>query len=188
GGFLVAFGVLLCYAVGEVVPLRAAWSPERVGASGSRSLLRPLVAAGVVAAACTLLNPWGWRLPVHLISFFTIHGPALRATTEFAPAAADDRAGLALFVFTGLCIAGVACGLRAGGLRSRAPGRGAVRPGGIPAGPFYPATLLALALTTAMAFASIRHVEVMAVFGALVISGGSSSLLRARSDGPTLDK
>src|SRR5204862_20937 len=79
-----------------------------------------LVAAGIVAAACTLLNPWGWRLPAHLISFFTIHGPALKATTEFAPAAADDRAGLALFIFTGLCIAGVVCGLRG----AERPGRG----------------------------------------------------------------
>jgi len=188
GGFLVAFGVLLCYGLGEVVALQAAPSPERAGAPGSRSLVRPLVAAGVVAAACTLLNPWGWRLPAHLISFFTIHGPALKATTEFAPAAADDRAGLALFVFTGLCIAGVVCGLRAAPFPSQAALRGAARPGRGPTGPFHPGTLLALALTTAMAFASIRHVELMTLFGALVISGGVSSLLRARSDGPTRDQ
>ncbi len=188
GGFLVAFGVLFCYGLGEVLATRAARSPDGAGTSGSRSLVRPLVATGAVSAACTLLNPWGWRLPRHLIAFFAFHGPALAATTEFAPAAADDRAGVALFVFTGLCLAGVACGLRAAVLEKGTPASGAARPGRIPIGPFHPGTLLALALTTAMAFASIRHVEVMAIFGALVISGGVSSLLRLRLDGPTRDR
>jgi len=188
GGFLIAFGALVGYGVGEILATSAPRWPQGAGTSRSRSLVGPLLTTGVAAAACTLLNPWGWRLPVHLISFFTFHGPALAATTEFAPAAADDRAGVALFVFTGLCIAGVTCGLRAAALEKGAPGSGAARPGRIPKGRFHPGTLLALALTTAMAFASIRHVEVMAIFGALVISGGVSSLLRVRCDRPTRDQ
>src|SRR5262249_44193369 len=47
--------------------------------------------------------------------------------------------------------------------------------------PWHPATLLALGLTTLMAFTSIRHVEVMVIFGAMVISGGLSALLRRRA-------
>jgi hypothetical protein len=188
GGFLVAFGVLFCYGLGEVLTGRIAGPPDGPVTSGSRSMVGALAATGIVSAACTLVNPWGWRLPRHLISFFAFHGPALAATTEFAPAAADDRAGLALFVFTGLCIAGLACGLRAAALEKGAPASGTACPGRTSARPFHPGTILALALTTAMAFSSIRHVEVMAIFGALVISGGMSLLLRLRLDGPTRDR
>ncbi len=170
GGFLVAFGVLACYVIGAAVAGRA-----------GRSLLPPLLGTFAGAAVCVLVNPWGWRLPRHLIAFFTFHGPALRNTSEFAPAAVDDRAGVALFVFAGLCATGIACGLRAS-----AAERGGRAIENLPAcgalGPFHPGTLLALALTTVMALASIRHVEVMVIFGALVVSGGLSPFLRLKAD------
>jgi len=155
GGFLLAFAVLACYGLGVCLAGRA-----------GRSLLPPLVAAFAGSGLCVLVNPWGWRLPRHLVAFFAFHGPALRATSEFAPVAAD-RAGIALFLFAALCAGAIACGLR-----------GALVP-------FHPGTLLALALTTAMAFRSIRHVEVMVIFGAIVISGGLSPFLRARVDPQT---
>lgn len=163
GGFLVAFVVLGCYVAGSLLPAR---SLSEYSAPSGRPLRAPLLAAFAASGACILINPWGWRLPRHLLSFFGARGPALRATSEFAPAAFDDRAGAALLVFLALCVAGVVCGFRA-----RLP--------------FHPGTLLALAVTTVMAFLSIRHVEVMVVFGALVISGGASALLRLRADAPT---
>jgi len=170
GGFLVLFGVLACYGLGALLSRGA-----------PRALLLPLLGTFAGAAACVLVNPWGWRLPGHLIAFFAFHGPALRATSEFMPAAADDRAGVALFVFAALCAAGIACGLRA----RAAQAIGLSGPGGrAPAwtGPLHPGVLLALALTTAMAFRSIRHVDVMAIFGALVISGGLSRLMQSLPD------
>src|SRR3989442_1715473 len=170
GGFLVAFGILACYALGVSFAGRA-----------GRSLLPSLLATSAGAAVCVLVNPWGWRLPQHLIAFFAFHGPALRATSEFAPAAIDDRAGVALFVFVGLCAAGIFLGLRAG-IAERS-GRVAAESRTLDArGPFHPGTLLALALTTVMAFASIRHVRGLVVFGGPVISGGLSSYVRLKAD------
>ena len=154
GGFLVAFVALGCYLAGALLTPRG------------RSLAVPLLLTIAASLAGILINPWGWRLPRHLIVFFASKGPALRATTEFAPAAFDDRAGAALLIFLGLCAAGLYGSLRA---------KSAPRPG----------TLLALGVTAAMAFLSIRHVEVLVVFGALVISGGFSALLRNHADSPT---
>ena len=154
GGFLVAFVALGCYGAGALMTPRG------------RSLFVPLLLTSAASLACILINPWGWRLPRHLITFFASKGPALRATTEFAPAAFDDRAGVALLIFLALCAAGLHASYRA---------RSSPRPG----------TLLALGVTAVMAFLSIRHVEVVVVFGALVISGGASALLRRKSDAPT---
>jgi len=184
GGFLVAFVVLGCYLAGALLHPRG------------RPLLGPLLAAGAVSGACILINPWGWRLPRHLIAFFGSKGPALRATSEFAPAAFDDRAGAALLAFLVLCVAGIVCGLLwrpasrneppRGGTASAAPRNGtgsAARPGAADM-PFHPGTLLALAVTVVMALLSIRHVEIMTVIGALVISGGASAFLRLKADAP----
>lgn len=154
GGFLVAFVALGCYAAGALLTSRG------------RSLLVPLLLASAASLACTLVNPWGWRLPLHLLGFFASKGPALRATTEFAPAAFDDRAGVALLIFLALCAAGIVCGYL---------GRSVPHPG----------TLLALGVSALMALLSIRHVEVLVVFGALVISGGASAMLRVKADAPT---
>jgi len=170
GGFLVAFGILACYALGVCL-----------AAGAGRAFLPPLLATFAGAAACVLVNPWGWRLPRHLVTFFAFHGPALRATSEFAPAVVDDRAGVALFVFIGLCTAGIGLGLRAGAAEESGRAAVASRARGA-LGPFHPGTVLALALTTAMAVRSIRHVEVMAVFGALVTSGGLSSYLKLKAE------
>lgn len=163
GGFLVAFVVLACYLAGALLLAR------------TRPLGAPLLATVAASGACILVNPRGWRLPMHLISFFGSKGPVLEATSEFAPAAFDDRAGAALLVFLGLCAAGLACGFQA---------RAALR-NGPAAMPFHPGMLLALAVTTAMAFLSIRHVEVMGVFGALAVSGGISALLRRKPGAAT---
>jgi hypothetical protein len=181
GGFLVAFGVLGCYGLG-VVPAFRESRPRGAGPSGAGGLLLPLAGTFVAAGAAVLVNPWGWRLPRHLLAFFAVHGPALKATSEFAPVAVDDRAGVALLVFAGLCATGIVCGLRAavpegsGGPAPAKPRAHALF------GPFHPGTLFSLALTTVMALASIRHVEVMAIFGAIIISGGLSAFLRTRVD------
>lgn len=154
GGFLVAFVLLGCQVAGALLTSRG------------RPLLVPLLVTSAASLACILINPWGWRLPRHLVGFFASKGPALRATTEFAPAAFDDRAGAALLIFLVLCAAGLLCGYRA------------------PSVP-RPGTLLALGVTAVMALLSIRHVEVLVIFGALVISGGASALLRLKADAPT---
>src|SRR2546428_2938904 len=167
GGFLVAFVVLACYGAGALITTLSRGTASRPAAARARSLLPPLAATCLAAAACALVNPWGWRLPRHLFSFFAHRGPALKATTEFAPAEFDDRAGAAFLVFLALSVAGIVCAARPGAPRP-APGS-APPPDASP--PFLPGTLLALGVTTAMAFVSIRHVEVMVIYGALVISG-----------------
>ncbi|OLD66305.1 MAG: hypothetical protein AUI47_00195 [Acidobacteria bacterium 13_1_40CM_2_68_5] len=168
GGFLVAFIVLACYTAGTLIAALPRGTASRPGAARARSLLTPV-------------NPWGWRLPRHLLSFFARRGPALRATAEFAPAALDDRAGAALLVYLALVVAGIV-----GAARAAAPGRSV---GSEPAPAAAPSmstgTLLALGATTAMAFVSIRHVEVMVIFGTLVIASGFSRYLRSRLDAGT---
>src|SRR5262245_46283363 len=130
GGFLVLFGVIACYGLGALL------------SRGAPSLFLPLLGTFALAAASVLVNPWGWRLPGHLISFFALQGPALRATSEFMPAAADDRAGLALFVFAALCAAGVVCGLRTRAARAIGrPGPEGKAPAGM--GPAHPGVLRA---------------------------------------------
>jgi len=181
GGFLVAFIVLACYAAGGLITALSREPALRPGAARARSLLPPLAATSLACAACTLANPRGWRLPWHLLSFFARRGPALKATTEFAPAALDDRAGAAFLVFLALSVAGTLCAARAA---APGPSRGSERgPGADP--PLLPGTLLALGVTTAMAFVSIRHVEVMVIFGTLAISGGFSRYVGSRSDAVT---
>ena len=175
GGFLVAFIVLACYTAGTLIAALPRGAASRPGAARARSLLTPLAATTLACVACTLVNPWGWRLPRHLIAFFAHRGPVLRATAEFAPAALDDRAGAALLVFLALAVAGIV-----GAARAAAPEPAPDAAPSISAG-----TLLALGATTAMAFVSIRHVEVMVIFGALVIASGFSRYLRSRLDAGT---
>ncbi len=172
GGFLVAFGTLACYLVGTLVQARA-WRPTHPlldpARQRARGLLGPLATASSASAAAVLLNPWGWRLPWHLLTFFSDRGAALRATSEFAPATIEDRAGWALIIFLGFCVAGLACAARVAIMRRRA---------GMPASAgLDPGTLMAFALTAAMALMSIRHVEVMVIFGAIVMADGISALL-----------
>src|SRR5262249_32304643 len=148
-----------------------------------RALLLPLTMTFAGCAACVLLNPWGWRLPHHLLTFFAARGPALRATSEFAPAAIDDRAGMALLVYASLCAVGLGCGLwGAAHQRHHRPAAGTGDGTWGAFGPFHPGTILSLLLTMAMAVSSIRHVEVMVIFGALVISGGLSLAFRQWAD------
>ncbi len=166
GGFLIAFGTLACYIVGVAAAARpwlargAVLDPD---VSRARSLIRPLALTFAVSAAAILVNPWGWRLPRHLLVFFAARGPALAATSEFAPATIQDRAGVALAIFLALCVAGLWLGFKA----------------------CHPGTLLAFGLGTLMALVSIRHVEVMAVFGVPIAAGGISSFLRRKVDAPT---
>jgi hypothetical protein len=182
GGFIMIFGVLACYVFGVALDLPGSASSRPTGWAPARSVLLPLIVTSLVCAAGVFVNPWGWRLPWHLVTFFGRRGPALAATSEFAPATVGDRAGVALVAFTILCVAGIACGLRTAHLK-RPPARGETDSAARRRlGPFHPGTLIALALTTAMAFRSIRDVEVMAVFGTLIISGGFSAFLRPRLD------
>ncbi len=171
GGFLVAYVVLACYGAGALLV--------------ARPLLGPLLAASAGMATAALVNPWGWRLPVHLVTFFSARSPVLLSTDEFAAAALDDRAGAGLAIFLLLCLAGAGCGVGAwlAWRRPQRPGRGgAPASPGTPRFPLHPGTILALAVSAAMAFRSIRHVEVMAVFGAIVLADGVTAFLRARLD------
>jgi hypothetical protein len=149
GGFLVLFPVLACYGAG-IVMTRA---PDG-------ALLRVFCLATAASAAAVLINPWGFRLVRHLVTFFAARGAALRQTNEFAPPTLGDRAGVTLAIFLALCLAGLALGLAARRMR--------------------PGTVLAFLMTTAMALRSVRDVEIMAVFGAIVLADGLSGWLRPR--------
>src|SRR3989454_10026013 len=61
GGFLVAFIVLACYTAGALITTLSRGTASRPAAARARSLLPPLAAACLAAAACALVNPWGWR-------------------------------------------------------------------------------------------------------------------------------
>jgi hypothetical protein len=179
GGFLIAFGVLACYGAGALVAARpwlrggAVIEPE---VARARSLIGPLAATGVATAAAVIVNPWGWRLLKHLLGFFTVHGEALAATTEFQPATIEDRAGLALAVFLAVCLAGLWCGAKTR-FSSADDTRGSVQ--------LHPGTVLSFIMGTVMALVSIRHVEVMAVLGVPIAAGGLSTFLRFKLDAPT---
>jgi hypothetical protein len=125
-----------------------------------RTLVRPVCLAAAASALAVLINPWGYRLVRHLLGFFAARGAALRQTDEFAPPTLDDRAGVTLAIFVALCLIGLALGF--GALKKR------------------PGTLLAFLMTTVMALRTVRDVEIMAVFGAIVLAGGFSSWLRQR--------
>lgn len=154
GGFLILFPILACYGAG-IALTRAP----------GRTLLPPFALAAAASAAAVLINPWGYRLIRHLVGFFAARGAALRQTSEFAPPTLDDRAGLTLAIFLGLCLFALALGFAA--LRRR------------------PGTLLAFLMTTAMALRTVRDVEIVAIFGAIVLSGGFSAWLRPRIGDPT---
>jgi hypothetical protein len=167
GGFLVALPVLACYLVGSLVSGFVGSRAEARSAAG------PLAITLVAATVATLANPWGWHLLVHLVSFSAVP-PAL---DDFAPASIRDRAGLALFGFLVFCLAGAAADTRSRWLESRDLLAGA-----------WLGTYLAFGMTTVMAFMSIRHVEVMAIFGAVIAADGFSSWLwQRRSDDHRLE-
>jgi hypothetical protein len=159
GGFLVGPLVVGCFLAGSAVEARR----RDETAARARRLLAPLGAALAGTLLAMLANPWGPGLVAHLLRFALVP-PAL---DDFAPATVRDRAGLALAVFALLCAGGAA----AAAARRR------------PRAPFPPGTLIACGLGLAMAAASIRHVEVAAVFGAGVISGGASALAGSRRSG-----
>lgn len=158
GGFLVAFPVLACYGV---TALRS-----------NRRVVGPLVVAGAGSALAVLANPWGWRLPAHLLSYFAVGRQALSRNAEFAPATLADPAGAALFGVVALAVVAQALSWR---LRRKGGGAAVYAVG---AGP-----LLAFVFTSAMAIQSIRHAEIAAIFAALLLAAGLSSILDA-SSGP----
>src|SRR5262249_53615327 len=167
GGFLILFPVLACYVAGVLVSRRPA-----------RRTLGPLVLAGAASAAAVLVNPWGPRLVRHLVAFFAARGAVLRHTDEFSPPSLADRAGWTLAVFLALCLAGLGLGvvarLRSAGAR---PGAGGPPPG---APGLSPGSVLALLLSAAMALRTVRAVEILAVFGGIVLADGVSAWLGPR--------
>jgi hypothetical protein len=150
GGFLVGLGVLGCYVAGSFL--------------GSR-LWRPLALAWLASLAATLLNPYGYRLLVHLVGYFGAIRPQLAQNEEFAPAFIGDRAGAVLFVFLALALLALLV-------------RGwALRTGRLESAPRMSAgALLAFCATTFLAITSIRNVEVMAILGAVVLANGIAPL------------
>ncbi len=181
GGFLVAFGTLACYGAGLLIDARP-WGFRRDAlppeSARARNLLVPLAAASGGAAIAVLVNPYGWRLPAHLLAFFTVRGEALQATTEFQSPFVNARAGGPFFVFLFIALAGLLCGVLA-----RRPGRGGPKRRGPRL--FGAGALLAFAMSTVMAASAVRHVEVMVVFGALVMADGFSALARRLADKET---
>jgi hypothetical protein len=171
GGFLILFPVLACYGAGIAVT------------RARRGLFGFFCLATAASAAATLVNPWGYRLVRHLVGFFAARGAALRHTDEFDPPTLDDRAGVTLAIFLALCLVGLGLGL-ATRLRARREGG---RAGMLPAASnlLQPGTILAFLMTTVMALRSVRDVEIMAIFGAIVTADGLSVWLGARL-GPAL--
>lgn len=182
GGFLVGLAILLCYLAGELLAARP-WVrrdrpfPESV--ARARARIGPFVLALAASSAAVVVNPWGWRLPAHLLTYFAMPRSALALNQEFAPAFPLDRAGGTLLGFLLLCVAALGCEAWVRLRRRRSDDE---RDG------LHPGTLLAFGSSALMAFLSIRHMEVLAVLGAVVLADGASALLRfkrreeARSD------
>jgi hypothetical protein len=207
GGFLVMFPILACYWGGVVI---LAWprsvgggrsGPAPVAAPGlARSLVGPLALASAACALAVLANPWGYRLPWHLVTFFATRGAALRHTSEFDPPTLGDRAGVTLAVFLALSLLGLGLGVAAAIRTRRERGRSGGRAGGrapieraggrapiegVVAPSLHPATVLAFLLTTVMALRTGRDVEIMAVLGAIVIADGVTAWVHQRLGGET---
>ena len=191
GGFLIALGTLACYGAGTLLRARPwpgsgrAAAPDR---SRARALLIPLTATSAASAVAVLINPWGWRLPWHLLNFSTVASQARADIDEWAAPTIADRAGVALVAFLALCLIGLCSGaavmiLRRGRRRGdRQGGDARAETSGQEAGPFNPGTVLAFAMTGFMALTSIRHAELVAVFGAIIIADGLSSLVRFKME------
>lgn len=177
GGFLVGIAVVACYALGTLLQARP-WD-RGVGpgsrAERSRTFLVPLGLTFAGCVAASLINPWGWRLPLHLATFAAGQQSGRASIAEWAPAGLDDRSGLILLVFLLACAAALVFRLLAADA-PEASAAGQARPC-----PFHPGAALAFVLTAAMALLSIRHVKVVAVFGALVLADGVSHAWRRRS-------
>ena len=176
GGFLVGLGVLAIWAISASLPL-----PARPCGASPRSWW--LALAG--SSAATLVNPYGPALHAHLLAFFAVPRARLRAIVEFAPPSLSDRAGIAVYLFLLIALIGIAAGTRAFILARRAtPRPGPVPPPGGPSDPathpLQPAPLLAFAAAAVAALTSVRHIEIAAIFGALVLSEGGSAWLRLR--------
>ncbi len=165
GGFLVGLVVGACYLAGILVD---AWRATSTSRWTHARIAGALAAALAVAGLGTLVNPWGWRLPAHLLFYFASPREALVRNAEFAPASFGDRAGITVYGFLAVCV--FALGLHALAIRRST---GTVRPL-----PPHPGTLLALGATSAMTVASIRHAEIMAVFGAWIVSGSLTAWTR----------
>jgi len=148
GGFLIGFVVLACYLAGALLQ--------------ARDRARPLLVAGAGAALATLANPYGIRLPAHLLAYFARPRADLASNQEFAPATLADRAGLVLAVFLALCLLSLAWAWWVGWRRGIAPG-------------ISPGALLSFLATAILSLLSIRHAEIAGVFGAIVITRGLSS-------------
>ncbi len=157
GGFLIGFVVLGCYLVGDLFRARAS-----VG---------PLLAAAAASAIATLANPYGYRLPLHLLTYFARPRAQLASNAEFAPATLADRAGLALAGFLALCLLAVAC---AWWIRRR---RGALSTAEDAATGVHSGALLSFLATALMALLSIRHAELVGVFGAILIARSLSRVI-----------
>jgi len=150
-------GFLILFPILACYAAGIALTPQR------RALLGPFCLATAASAAAVLVNPWGFGLVRHLVGFFAARGEALRNTDEFDAPSLGDRAGVTLAIFLALCLLGLALGWAA----RRRPGTGA---------------LLAFLMTTAMALRSVRDVEIMAIFGALVAADGLSAWIGTRLD------
>lgn len=172
GGFMILPATIACYLVG------ALWQSRGKKGRRARSLIVPLVAGLLATATAVMINPWGWRLPAHLVAFFGHHGEALAATAEFEPPSMHDRAGVAFAIFLFLCLAAIGASAWASSGRRTAGDAGSVHPG----------IVLAFLMSATMTCLSIRHVEVMAVFGALVLAGGASAVLRTSADEETRER
>jgi hypothetical protein len=161
GGFLMALVILGCYGAGVVLEALGRGSPPEP------RRLAPWAIAALLTAGAVLINPWGYRLPLHEIAYIALHGEAISHTAEFESPNLRDRAGSATAGFLVLCLAGLAVGLIAAWR--------AQRRGGPPwTSRFHPGTLLAFLVTAAMAWRSIRHVELMVIFGAILLADGVS--------------
>src|SRR5207249_5510663 len=140
-----------------------------------RALIVPGTLALIAVAVAALVNPWGYRLPQHLLTFFSVRGAALSHTSEFQPPTLGDLPDAAVIGFVVLSLAGLGAGAGAY-LRARRRGQGM-------AFPFHPATLAGFGVTTVMALRSIRDLEIMAIFGAIVLADGLSAWIRLGAPG-----
>jgi hypothetical protein len=186
GGFLMGPLVLGCYWLGNLIAARPQGGGRKdreASALRARSIILPFTAAGAASLAAMLVNPYGWRLPAHIIRFFSFRRAHLAAIEEFAPPSLQDRAGGSLFFFLALTLAGLFGSVWAARASRRAHPEKLPHSEGI-ASFSHPGLLLAFGMGSLMALRSVRNAEIAAIFSALILAGGASSVLRLLLDSP----
>ncbi|MEM6884528.1 MAG: hypothetical protein AAF571_05800, partial [Verrucomicrobiota bacterium] len=143
GGFVIGLLVIFLTFVGYLI--EALLNRE----SEVRSKIPPLMVTGIFCGLATLLNPYGWHLHLHILSYLNLE--CLQLWNEFQPPVLND-ANIHLFLFKVLLISMLVLGLGGAG-KTRWDER------------------VLLAFLLFYAFQSVRHVNLFVLMATPVLAG-----------------